>query len=57
MSAMSNLSIEINDLLDAGYLPVTVARILEVPITWVYETADPEVESTEELSPFETVNS
>lgn len=57
MSAMSNLSIEINDLLDAGYLPVTVARILEVPITWVYETADPEAEFDEELSPFETVNS
>jgi hypothetical protein len=57
MSAMSNLSIEINDLLDAGYLPVTVARILEVPITWVYETAETEVEFDEELSPFETVNS
>jgi len=53
MSAMSNLSLEISDMLEAGYLPVTVARLLEIPVNWVYETADPE----EELSPFQTVNS
>jgi hypothetical protein len=53
MSAMSNLSLEISDMLEAGYLPVTVARMLEIPVNWVYETADPE----EELSPFQTVNS
>ena len=53
MSAMSNLSLEISDMLEEGYLPVTIARMLDVPINWVYETADPE----EELSPFQTVNS
>ena len=53
MSAMSNLTVEISDMLEAGYLPVTVARLLEIPVNWVYETADPE----EELSPFQTVNS
>ena len=53
MSAMSNLSLEISDMLEAGYLPVTVASMLEIPVNWVYETAEAE----EELSPFQTVNS
>ncbi len=60
MSNMSNLSIEIGDMLESGYLPVTIARILEIPITWVYETADTEIageDITDELSPFETINS
>ena len=52
---MAELSIEISDLLEEGYLPVTVARILEVPITWVYEASD--LDSQEELSPYQTVNS
>lgn len=54
MSKMSELSFEINDMLEAGYLPVTIARDLEIPITWVYETADTD---SEDFSPFETVNS
>jgi hypothetical protein len=49
---MSELSMEIQDMLEEGYLPVTIARQLEVPITWVFE----EIEQ-EELSPFETINS
>jgi hypothetical protein len=52
MSRMSDLSLEISDMLEAGYLPVTIARNLEIPVSWVYETDD-----TEELSPFQTVNS
>ena len=55
MSRMSDLSIEINDMLESGYLPVTVAKLLEVPINWVYEAADTEDEDN--LSPFQTVNS
>ena len=57
---MSNLSIEIGDMLESGYLPVTIAKILEIPITWVYETADTEISGediTDELSPFLTINS
>jgi hypothetical protein len=58
MSKMSNLSLQISDMLEAGYLPVTIARALEVPINWVYETAETEAQdSAEELSPFQTVNS
>ena len=52
MSTMSNLSLEIHDMLEEGYLPVTIARELDVPITWVFE----EIEQ-DELSPFETINS
>jgi hypothetical protein len=57
MSKMSDLSLEIGNMLDAGYLPVTVARLLEIPITWVYETADNPLDDTEDFSPFETINS
>ena len=52
MSVMSELSIEIKGMLQDGYLPVTIARELEIPVTWIFE----EIEQ-EELSPFVTVNS
>lgn len=52
MSKLSELSIHIQDMLEAGYLPVTIARELDIPVTWIFE----EVEQ-EELSPFETINS
>jgi hypothetical protein len=55
MSQMSNLAIEIDSMLEEGYLPVTVARLLDVPIHWVYEVADPK--DQEENSPFATINS
>jgi hypothetical protein len=50
---MSDLSIEIRNMLEEGYLPVTIARELEIPVTWIFE----EVEQEEELSPFQTINS
>lgn len=61
MSAMSNLAVEIDGMLVEGYLPVTIARLLDVPINWVYEVADPSENSVnqedEECSPFATINS
>jgi hypothetical protein len=57
MSKMSELSFEIADMLEAGYLPVTIARNLEIPVSWVYETSDTVDTDSEELSPFETINS
>jgi hypothetical protein len=57
MSKMSDLSFDIQDMLEAGYLPVTVAKILEIPVTWVYETANTGDDVAETLSPFETCNS
>ena len=52
MSRMSELTFDIQDMLEAGYLPVTIARQLDIPITWVFEDVE-----QEELSPFETINS
>lgn len=49
---IKELSIEIRDMLEAGYLPVTIAQQLDVPITWIFEDVE-----QEELSPFETINS
>ena len=61
MSAMSNLAVEIDGMLVEGYLPVTIARLLDVPINWVYEVADPSEDlvnqEQEDCSPFATVNS
>ena len=61
MSAMSNLAVEIDGMLVEGYLPVTIARLLDVPINWVYEVADPSDNGVnqehEDCSPFATVNS
>jgi len=52
MSKVAELSTEIQGMLQEGYLPVTIARELDVPITWIFE----EIEQ-DELSPFETINS
>ena len=51
MSKMADLSIEIQGMLEDGYLPVTIARELEIPVTWVFE------EIEEDMSPFATMNS
>jgi hypothetical protein len=52
MSKMADLSFQIQDMLEAGYLPVTIAKELEIPITWIFENNE-----QDELSPFQTVNS
>ena len=59
MSKMADLSLEIQDMLERGSDPVTIAKILEIPITWVYETSENmNVESsTEVFSPHSTINS
>jgi len=59
MSKMSELCIDIELMLEQGYSPVRIAEYLEVPITWVYESAElmePET-STKVFNPVETVNS
>jgi len=56
MSRMSELSIEIQAMLEEGHQPRAIARILEIPVEWVYEELSQE--SNKELfSPFETFNS
>jgi len=40
MSAMSNLSLEIETMLEQDVSPATIALILEIPVSWVYEVVD-----------------
>ena len=57
MSRMSDLSIDVQAMLEEGHEPRAIARILEIPIEWVYEQLSQESNSEELFSPFETVNS
>jgi hypothetical protein len=55
---MSDLSIDIQAMLEDGHEPRAIARYLEIPVEWVYEELSQESDKNEELfSPFETVNS
>jgi hypothetical protein len=57
MSRMSELSIDIQAMLEEGQDPRAIARYLEIPAEWVYEEMSLESDSEELFSPFETVNS
>ena len=57
MSRMSDLSLDIQGMLEEGHEPRAIARILEIPVEWVYEQLSQESNSEELFSPFETVNS
>jgi hypothetical protein len=59
MSKMAELDLDIQDMLVAGSDPYTIAKILEIPITWVYETSErmDDESNTEVYSPFVTINS
>ena len=57
MSKMSDLSIDIQAMLEDGHEPRAIARILEIPVEWVYEELSRESDNEELFSPFETVNS
>jgi hypothetical protein len=56
---MAELDIDIQDMLVSGSDPYTIAKILEIPITWVYETSErmDDESNTEVYSPFITINS
>jgi hypothetical protein len=53
---MSDLQIDIVEMLEKGTHPATISAVLEVPVTWVYEVSD-SLRSKEVFSPFRTVNS
>lgn len=57
MSRMSELDIDIQLLLGEGKTAMEIARELEIPVTWVYETQNATQELQEDLSPFATINS
>lgn len=41
MSHMSKLYTEIQAMLDYDYSPVTIAHVLEIPLSWIYEVLEP----------------
>ena len=62
MSTMKELVVDIWDLLAEGETPQYISKVLNVPVTFVYEAMelDEDVDSksnTEVFSPFMTVNS
>jgi hypothetical protein len=57
MSKMSDLSLDIQAMLEDGHEPRAIARYLEIPVEWVYEQLSQESDNEELFSPFETCNS
>jgi len=53
---MSDLEIDIVEMLGQGTHPATISAVLEVPVTWVYEVSD-SLQDRELFSPYKTVNS
>jgi len=57
MSKMADLSLEVQLMLEDGVHPTKIARTLNIPLSWVYDTLEHMEPSEEELSPFMTINS
>jgi hypothetical protein len=57
MSAMSELYLDIVTMLEEGKNPVTIAKVLDVPLGMIYDVLESMVDPAENLSPFETCNS
>ncbi len=58
MSQMSNLYIEINEMLENNVHPDTIAKLLDIPFSMVYDVMESKLEPEQDaFSPFYTVNS
>lgn len=59
MSRMSEICVEIYELLDEGRHPTYIAKVLQIPLSMVYDAIEtyPTEGNTEVFSPFSTVNS
>lgn len=56
MSRMSELYIDIVEMLEQGYNPKNISRALDCPLSMVYDVLE-ELEGNENFSPYQTVNS
>ncbi len=56
MSYMSEIHMEIVEMLEEGDRPIKIATLLNIPLNMVYDVLE-QLEANEEYSPFETVNS
>jgi hypothetical protein len=57
MSKMADVMLDIEMMIEDGVHPATIAKMLGIPIVWVYDTLEQMEPSEEELSPFATLNS
>ena len=57
MSVMSELAMEIEDMLIDGDHPTVIARVMGVPLSMVYDVLETMDQPAEEYSPYDTVNS
>ena len=57
MSVMSELAMEIEDMLIDGDHPTVIARVMGVPLSMVYDVLETIDQPAEEYSPYDTVNS
>ena len=57
MSRVSELYTEIEEMLERGNHPATISAVLDVPVFFVYDVVESIQSQSEELSPFETINS
>ena len=60
MGAMKELVVDVWDMIAEGETPQYISKVLNVPISFVYdamEIPDPDQEESEIYSPYETINS
>jgi len=57
MSKMADLSLDIEMMFEQGEHPMTIAKMLGIPIVWVYDTLEQMEPNEEDMSPFATLNS
>jgi hypothetical protein len=57
MSKMANLYLDIEEMLAKGNHPATISAVLDVPVIFVYDVIESLESQSEELSPFQTINS
>ena len=57
MSKMADLYLDIEEMLEKGTHPATISAVLDVPVVFVYDVVESTESQSEELSPFETINS
>jgi hypothetical protein len=57
MSKMADVMLDIEMMIEEGTHPMTIAKMLDIPIVWVYDTLEQMEPNEEDMSPFITINS
>jgi hypothetical protein len=57
MSKMADIMLDIEMMIEQGEHPMTIAKMLGIPIVWVYDTLEQMEPNEEDMSPFITINS